>query len=278
MLAARSDVRFAQAMSFYDAHCHLQDDRLSPYRDDILGLYEGLGVDEVVVNGTSPADWKRVANLAQESERVRPSFGLHPWKVDEVDAHWRLELLELLSLFPNAGLGEIGLDRWIEDFDLSVQEPAFLWQLEQAVERDLPVSVHCLKAWGRLYELLRSVPLPSRGFLLHSYSGPAEMVEPMARLGAYFSVSGYFANKRKVKQQEAFRAVPLDRLLIETDAPDMRGPSSLVAYSFDGDVALNHPANIVGVYRFVAEMLGVPLEELKEQVSANYKRFFQGKS
>lgn len=268
---------FALAMSFYDAHCHLQDDRLALHRVEILGLYGRLGVAEVAVNGTSPADWRLVAELARESELVRPSFGLHPWKVREVDASWRSELLELLGLFPDAGVGEIGLDRWVEGFDLSVQEPVFLWQLEQAVERELPVSVHCLRAWGRMYDLLRASPRPKRGFLLHSYGGPAEMVEAMARLGAYFSVSGYFSHDRKLRQREALRAVPLDRLLIETDAPDMKGPSSSMTYSFNGDEMLNHPANIVEVYRFAAGLFGLPLEEMREQVAANYERFFGGK-
>lgn len=266
-----------EPMSFYDAHCHLQDDRLAGKAGEVVSLYEDLGVAEVVVNGTDPGDWKVVAELAQDFDRVRPSFGLHPWKVNQVGAHWKLLLLELWDLYPEAGVGEIGLDRWVKGYDLAKQEPAFLWQLEQATERELPVSIHCLRAWGRMQELLAESKRPSAGFLLHSYGGPAEMVNPMAELGAYFSISAYFELDKKRKQWSALKQIPLDRLLIETDAPDMLGPDSSIRYRFEDAELINHPANIVSVYDFVARLFGMPLGELVEQVEANYKRFFQGR-
>ncbi len=263
-------------MNFYDSHCHLQDERLASIADEISGLYEKLNVAEVVVNGTGPEDWDAVAELARDSSRVKPSFGLHPWKVNDVATPWKFMLSRLWDFYPEAGVGEIGLDRWIEGHDLERQEKAFLWQLGQAVERDLPVSIHCLQAWGRMQELLSKVTLPARGFLLHSYGGPLGMVEPFAKLGAYFSISGYFELDRKEKRREALRQIPLDRLLIETDAPDMRGVESSEMYRCEGDDSLNHPANIVNVYRFVAGLFEMPLEELAGQVESNYRRFFSG--
>ncbi len=265
-----------EPMSFYDAHCHLQDERLAGKASEVFALYEDLGVAEVVVNGTDPVDWKAVAKLAQDFDRVRPSFGLHPWKVNKIGAHWKLLLLELLDLYPEAGVGEIGLDRWVVGHDMAKQEPAFLWQLKQATERGLPVSIHCLRAWGRLQELLAESERPSGGFLLHSYGGPAEMVKPMVQLGAYFSISAYFELDKKEKQRCALKQIPLDRLLIETDAPDMLGPDSTVRYRFEGGDEINHPANIVSVYDFVARLFGMPIKELIEQVESNYKRFFLG--
>src|SRR5206468_3835534 len=121
---------------------------------------------------------------------------------------------------------EIGLDRWIENYDLPLQEEMFVWQLRLAAERNLPVSIHCLQAWGKLLELLQKEPRPACGFVLHSYGGPREMIPPLMKLGAYFSLPGYFAHERKQKQRETFQAVPLDRLLIETDAPDQMLPDA----------------------------------------------------
>lgn len=261
-------------MSLYDAHCHLQDIRLAGHLDEVFSLYDELDVTEVVVNGTGPNDWKKVVECTRFSERVRPSFGLHPWKVNEVVPHWRSELSQFWDMYPEAGVGEIGLDRWIEGHDLTKQEPAFLWQLKQGVERDLPVSIHCLQAWGRMQQLLQESVRPSRGFLLHSYGGPLEMVKPMVQMGAYFSISGYFENEKKEKQRLALREIPLDRLLVETDAPDMRGPETRIRYRFKVDERLNHPANIESVYAFVAKLFDMPLVELVQQVEANYKRFF----
>ncbi|MDQ8184429.1 TatD family hydrolase [Pelagicoccus sp. SDUM812002] len=261
-------------MKYYDSHCHLQDGRLSAFTSDVLELYKRLGVAEVVTNGTGPDDWEAVAVLARDSELVKPSFGVHPWKVNKVVAHWKLVLSQFWDLYPEAGVGEIGLDRWIEGHDLAKQEPVFLWQLRQAAERDMPVSIHCLRAWGRMQELLNEGPLPARGFLLHSYGGPLEMVQPLAKLGAYFSISGYFELENKEKQRTALKEIPLDRILIETDAPDMLGPNSSERYRFNDDDSLNHPANIVNVYAFVARLFDMPLEELAGQVESNYLRFF----
>lgn len=261
-------------MSFYDAHCHLQDDRIRSQVGAVSALYEKLDVQGVVVNGTSENDWDRVEELARSLGCLRPAFGLHPWKVSEASLDWKTRLAGFWDRNPDSSVGEIGLDRWIEGFDLPAQEEAFLWQLRQAAERGLAASIHCLKAWGRLREVLESSVRPGRGFLLHSYGGPAEMIEPFVKLGGYFSISGYFALERKAKQREVLRKIPLDRLLIETDAPDMLGPAALQRYSVEGDLRVNHPANIVAVYDFVAELFGVPAAELQGQVEANFEKLF----
>lgn len=261
-------------MSLYDAHCHLQDRRILPFAAEIVAANRAQGVREMVVNGTSEADWQAVADLAGRFSCVRPSFGLHPWQVNSARSGWQERLQHLWDEHAGSAVGEIGLDRWVEGFDMALQEPAFLWQLQQARERSLPVTIHCLRAWGRLYDLLREKGSPDRGFLLHSYAGPIEMVAPLASLGAYFSVSAYFFHERKGKQREAFGSVPLDRLLIETDAPDMLGPEELNPYSIDGYDAVNNPANIAAVYRSAAQLRDVQESELEERVAENYERFF----
>ena len=105
-----------------------------------------------------------------------------------------------------------------------------------------------------------------------------EMIPALAELGAYFSFPGYFAHERKAKQREAFRSVPSDRLLIETDAPDQLLPENLSNYSLTDSKgkALNHPANLGAVYRFVAGFLERPIEKLAEDVKKNFLRVFGG--
>ena len=152
-----------------------------------------------------------------------------------------------------------------------------MWQLRLAAERNLPVSIHCLQAWGRLLEILRAEPRPRCGFLLHSYGGPQEMIAPLAELGAYFSFPGYFAHERKTRQRETFKSVPPDRLLIETDAPDQLLPPEHNRYPL-ADAAsgkpLNHPANLGAVYDFMAGLLDEPLERLAPRVEQNFLRLF----
>jgi TatD DNase family protein len=196
---------------------------------------------------------------------------------------------------PGAVVGEIGLDRWILDQTpavrvrhapslagkqpaaMAVQEETFVWQLRFAAERNLPVTIHCLQAWGRLHDLLRANPRPEAGFLLHSYGGPVEMIEGLAKLGAYFGFPGYFANEAKARQCEVFRHVPADRLLVETDAPDQLPPASLVTHPLPaagGRPAPNHPANLGAIQGFLAAKLGVPPAEFAGQIAANFARLF----
>jgi TatD DNase family protein len=263
-------------MRLYDAHNHLQDERFKGGQEAILAEALQAGTVRMVVNGSCEEDWPQVLELGRKHPEVLPSFGYHPWYVRERTKNWQANLIRHLDAIPSA-VGEIGLDRWIKDYALPLQEEMFIWQLRLAAERNLPVSIHCLQAWGRMLELLRAEPRPACGFLLHSYGGPVEMVSSFAQLGAYFSFPGYFAHARKERQRETFRHVPSDRLLIETDAPDQLLPDELnrhpLAEQGTGK-ALNHPANLGAVYRFVAELLKEPVETFVQRVEQNFNRLF----
>lgn len=263
-------------MYLYDAHNHLQDERLAPHLAEAMTLSQREDVARMVVNGSCEEDWPQVLALARKYSQVVPSFGYHPWYVKERTAGWQTALVHCLDAIPSA-IGEIGLDRWIKDHDLPQQEEVFVWQLRLAAERELPASIHCLQAWGRLLELLQAGPRPRQGFLLHSYGGPQEMVAPLAKLGAYFSIPGYFAHERKARQRETFRHVPPDRLLIETDAPDQLLPDERNRHPLaDARSAkpINHPANLGAVYEFVAELLGEPVSTLADRVEENFLSLF----
>lgn len=266
-------------MTFYDAHNHLQDDRFAGRQAELVAASRAAGVARMVVNGSCETDWPQVAALAREfPELIVPSFGYHPWYVGERTPRWRETLVELLDQTPGAVVGEIGLDRWKPGLAYEGQEQAFLAQLRLAAERNLAASIHCLQTWGRLLELLRGSPRPARGFLLHSYGGPVEMVAPLAKLGAHFSFPGYFMHERKARQRETFKFVPADRLLIETDAPDQLLPDAVNANPLadpGNGKPLNHPANLPAVYQFVADLRGVPLAELAAQVEENFRRLFE---
>jgi TatD DNase family protein len=177
--------------------------------------------------------------------------------------------------FPNAPVGEIGLDRWIENPDIDAQIECFRWQLELATDLQRPATIHCLRAWGLLDEQLRTLRLPEHGFLLHSYGGPVEMIPGFVKLGAYFSLSPYFGHARKAQQLAVFKSVPLDRLLAETDAPDMWPPDELNPHPLQHDgKPINHPANLRVSYELLASLLEMSFEELVGQIGENYRRLF----
>jgi TatD DNase family protein len=262
---------------YYDAHNHLQDDRFGGRQAELVSACRSAGVVRMVVNGSCEEDWPAVLSLARQfAPLVVPSFGYHPWYIRERPADWDKRLGEFLDAGP-AGVGEIGLDRWKPNLPYDGQEAVFVRQLRMAAERNVPASIHCLRAWGRMLELLRSHPRPACGFILHSYGGPAEMVEPLAELGAYFSLPGFFAHERKERQRETFKRVPAERLLLETDAPDQLLPDGLqkeVLLEAGTSRALNHPVNIVAVYDFAAQLLARPPEALAGQVETNFWRMW----
>ena len=192
-------------MKFCDAHNHLQDARFGARQNELLAECGRAGVARMVVNGVRENDWAQVAALARANPLVLPSFGYHPWYLHERTADWLKNLTHFLDEVPSA-VGEIGLDRWKPNLAYEGQEEVFIAQLRLAAERDLPVSIHCLQAWGRLHELLRREPRPRCGFVLHSYGGATELIAPLAKLNAYFSFPGYFLQAHKLRQRENDRS------------------------------------------------------------------------
>lgn len=262
-------------MPLYDAHLHLQDQRLRSDLGEIVGSLDVIGLRGAVINGTRESDWPDVERVAHSWPGFVPAYGLHPWFVAERSPLWRVDLERRLDRRP-AAIGEIGLDRWIPGHDLADQSRVFGEQLDVARARSLPFTAHCLKAWGRFMELLRERgPFPS-GFLVHSYGGPAELVRPLVDLGAYFSISGYFAHTRKADRRSVFRSIPLERLLVETDAPDMRPPDALnpIPAPRSSDESLNHPANLPAIYAFAADWMDVDRETLEKAVETNFLNLF----
>jgi TatD DNase family protein len=275
----------------YDAHNHLQDPWLEPHRARVFADLAQLPLARAVVNGTAEDDWGEVAALAQAHRFIQPSFGLHPWNVGNASPHWQPALTARLDANPAAAVGEIGLDRWILErarpddvrlaglrrASLEEQMSAFTWQLALAAGRNLPVTIHCLDAWGALRQGLRSTPPPARGFLLHAYGGSVESARELAELGAYFSFNGWFLDPRHQAKLAVFTHLPLDRLLVETDAPAMplvaeRRTHELPAR--DEDTPLNHPANLGAAYDALAAVRGMEIERLVDQVAVNFTRLF----
>ena len=259
-----------------DAHNHLHDIRLAPHRPAIFAELARLGVTRAVVNGTREDDWAAVAALAREHAWIIPSFGLHPWHTASRSPDWLARLRENLDSHPRAAIGEIGLDRWIAGHAPEQQREVFTAQLSLAAERTLPVTIHCLRAWGSLWEILRTHPVPACGFLLHAYGGPAEMVREFVERGAYFSFNAYYLHDRKAAQRAVFQEIPLVRLLIETDAPDMRPPEKRNPHPLQelNGAPINHPANLGLAYTALAELRGLSLDHLTAQVAENFTRIF----
>lgn len=261
----------------FDAHNHLHDKRLKPYLQQIIdGFYE-IGVKKCVVNGTHPDDWDSVLELHQSyPEIIQPALGIHPWRVADRPSDWETKLENYFRIHPYICVGECGLDKWIQGFDIAAQIETFEKQLGLASERNLPISVHCLKAWDVLLSLLKKQSLPQRGIHLHSFAGSQEVANQLLKYNAYFSFSGYFLSDRKIKVQQVFKKLPKERLLIETDAPDMPLPKESVISKLDEtNDTINSPLNLPAIYENFAKIRGCDLISLKKILQSNFIRYFE---
>jgi TatD DNase family protein len=254
-----------------DSHNHLHDPRLRGVRPLVPVLAES-GVTRCVVNATSEADWQAVEDLAAtHPDFVSPAFGIHPWHAHTATAGWTERLDAVLRRHPVASIGECGLDGWIKEPSMEVQAAVFREHLRLAARLDRPVTIHCLKAWDPLFEVFRESKPPER-FLMHSFGGSLEIARRLERLGAWFSISGYFLQPKKVKSLQVFRALPKERLLLESDAPDMLPPDEAVSHPLPHGV--NHPANLASIGARVAAELGMAADEFADLTHRNHARFF----
>ncbi len=255
-----------------DAHVHLTDRSLSNSLPEILATYDQIGLAHAVVVGSSPQDWPQVLELCANDKRFIPAVGLHPWQVNQAPADWQDSFLSSLDQGVRV-IGEIGLDQWMEGHDIDAQRLAFEWQLAIAAERNLPTSIHCLKAHEPFMQTLRRADIPKRGFKLHAYNGPVDTIKPLLDLGAYFSFNAGQLKPNAKSIYQLIEQVPEDRLLIETDAPNFPLPAERQEFTLQRE-GLCHPGNIRVSYRAIAQLRGLRFEELSEKVAANFQRYF----
>ena len=301
----------------FDAHCHLADARLA-HCDRRALVHEAceVGVRHLVVNGTHEGDWTAVTTLATSAPGVVvPALGLHPWRVAAASPHWAEALQAALERHPHAALGECGLHNGAGcDATPQQQAAALATQLGLAVKLRRPATLHCVRAQGALHDaLLAAAPaagLVDCGLLLHGYSGSAEMVPRFAALGAHFSFSAALGSMATARATALVRAVPDERLLIETDAPDglPRGSAALqlrhapappqrLAFGVppcrceEGEASeedahgttpapreappLNHPASLRVVLQLVARLRGIEEDALATLAWRNSRRLFR---
>lgn len=277
----------------FDAHCHLQDPRVLHMAAKLIESARQSGVVKFAVNGTHEKDWHLVKQMSDDHPCTIPNFGLHPWFVADRSPNWFQMLRQFFEATPSAAVGEIGLDKGSHGrkIDFNDQVEVFQKQLELAKELNRPASIHCVRAFGDLLQILKEAgPFPA-GVILHSYLGSAEMVPQLVEVGAYFSFSGFLMSMKEQKAKMMLKAVPLERILLETDAPDAlpKNPAFVidddapcsVSQADEGSIestspkeSLNHPANIHVVLNYVSSLLDMPPEDLADLSRKNAVHLF----
>ena len=248
-----------------DTHCHLQDPAFAGDLESVIQKAAHFGIRRFVVNGTCPDDWPKVAELAKTYPEVLPQFGVHPWKVVNLPENWMEQLKGFLLRFPQAGLGEIGLDRKLSNAPISLQVEILRQQVQLSSELNRPCTFHIIKAWDEFWKVLKDVSPPK--FLMHSFRGSVEQVEAFSGYQAYFSFGGaLIRHPNSKKMASALRSLPKDRLLLETDAP-YQHPQGLKVRQ--------EPAGLLAIAEKVAEIRDQNIPELLRQCEANAERFLK---
>lgn len=256
-----------EPLHFFDAHAHLQDPRFAADDDAVITRAKNAGVTLVVCCGTSPADWPVLAQLCSRQPSLIPAFGLHPWEIASAGNDWFDLLAQYLECFPNAGVGEIGMDHAMDPATFARQEDAFRRQLALARDLTRPVSVHCRKAWAALHEVLRHTGIGEAGGMIHSWSGAPDMLPALLDFGLCISFSGTITYPRNKRAHRSIAAVPWDRLLIETDSPDQKPMGMLQS--------CNEPAFLPLVAQAAADLRNTPIGEIATVTRENGLRLFE---
>lgn len=256
-------------MAHVDAHCHLQDPRLAGDLPGVLARAERAGVSAMVVCGTRESDWDRVQDIAREHASVVPMLGLHPWYVAEARTGWERRLQDRLR-DSGAGLGECGLDFALEGCDRDAQVAALRAQIRLARALGVPLAVHCRKAWDSLGRLVGEEGLPEAGALLHAFGGSAETARVMQDLGFSLSFGCSIADPMHRRAAQVLPVVRPERLLFETDAPDLP-PRHLDGWPED---APNEPALLPLVAEAAGRLRGESPERVAGLALDNARKMF----
>lgn len=259
--------------AYCDAHIHVQSGLLRPHFEVLkrgpIELY-------MVSNGTSPADWEALAEVEGEGHlHVYKAYGVHPWYVDALEEGWEAMLRTYLESGA-VSVGEIGLDNWIRPADPDRQREVFKRQLQLARELNLVPTIHCLQAWGALLEDLSGAGPFERGFLVHAFGGSLDVQRQLLDLGGHFSFSAYAASPHRKRMRAAIQYCPADRLLSETDAPDMVPDKAYCRHYSQTEAGepYHHPLEIETAVSLISKLRAVPTEELRPLIMSNFRRLF----
>ena len=223
--------------NIFDTHSHYADSAFDGDRDELLAALPDKGVRFAALAGSSMQDSAENVALAQKYGYIYAAVGVHPESVDETPSDYREKLTELVKSSEKVrAIGEIGLDYHYENYDRDKQILFFRQQLELARELSPPVIVHSRNASEDTLDILKEYRPAG---VVHCFSGSAEVAREVIKLGMYIGFTGVLTFKNAKKALRALEAVPLDRLLLETDCPYMapeplrgrRCDSSMICYT-----------------------------------------------
>lgn len=248
-----------------DAHIHLADARFSDDLEEVIRQAETAGITSFFCVSAKQEEWETVIALSEKHPNIRPFIGTHPWYAERHDASL---LKKILLRVPSAGVGEIGSDAVKGS---AGQEEVFRSQIDLAAELNRPCVIHNVKSFDRIAAVLKRMKKRPPALLFHGYSGTMEQALFLMRFNAFFSFSGAVFLPNRMKARQILAALSEDRILMETDAPDMMPPQELRCFATE---KRNVPANLPMIIREAAKIRSTDFETLKSVLRRNAERFF----
>lgn len=221
-------------MKIFDTHTHLNDPAFSGDTQQYIDNAKELDVDEMAIIGSNEEFNIEAIRLAQNYQQLHAVVGWHPEFAKEYNEE---QLVNQIKLPEVVGIGEIGLDyHWEEDPEPKIQQRVLIQQLDVAQQYNMPVSIHCRDAFDDMYQILKNHDMSKSGIIMHSFNGDVEWLNKFLDLGLWISYSGVVSFKNAPEVHESAKETPLDRLLVETDAPYLtpepyRGHTNQPAYT-----------------------------------------------
>jgi len=248
-----------------DTHAHLEMEAFDGDREAVLARAAEAGITAIVTVGTTLPDCEKAVALTRLYKPVYAAVGIHPHEVKDIDAATYDALRVLARHEKVVAIGEIGLDFFYNLSPHEVQLQHFREQLDLAEELDLPVIIHDREAHPEILDILRPLKGRLRG-VLHCFSGDWTMARECLDLGFHLSVAGPVTYKKADQLRAVAREMPLERLLIETDAP------YLAPQPYRGK--RNEPAYVMETARVLAELRDMPVDELERRTASNARHLF----
>lgn len=255
---------------FFDSHCHFDFAAFDEDRDTVWRACNARGIAALLVPGVSPVQWADAARLCRDYVGLMYGAGVHPWWVGEVyaggfdKAALQAQINAELDKPWCKAVGECGLDAHIET-PMALQQQVLAAQLAVAAECDMPVILHCVKAHNEMLQMLDASGV-KRG-VVHAFSGSPELAQQYWRRGFYLGIGGTITYERARKTRTAVQELPLEALLLETDAPDM----PLAGRQGER----NSPEYLPEIAKVLAELRGESLEKVAEVATANARALFK---
>ncbi|TWT21786.1 TatD family hydrolase [Luteimonas wenzhouensis] len=251
-------------MELVDSHCHLDAPGFDPDRGAVIDRARAAGVRTQVVPAVDAVQWPRLREVCRMADGLHPAYGLHPMYLASHRPEHLQDLRGWLERERPVAVGECGLDYYVEGLDPAAQQVCFEGQLRLAREFDLPVIVHARRAVDAVIASLRRIG-GLRG-VIHSWSGSEEQARQLWKLDFMLGIGGPVTYERARRLRRLVATMPLEHLLLETDAPDQ--PDAGIRGQ------RNEPARLAAVLDAVAALRDQPREEVARATAANAARLF----